>query len=97
MICCVCGKEIIINHGSVEMNGAYCGKCINYINSVDLSECKPIGKIIAEELDQKIAKDIIDVFKKYFTDTKIDEKKVLRLARMLIDTESEGKERPQQY
>lgn len=54
----------------------------------DMSECKSIGQIIAEDLDQAIAKEIIQVFKKYFPNTKIDGKKVLRLARMLIDTES---------
>ena len=33
MICCVCGKEIVINHGSVEMSGAYCDKCIKFVTS----------------------------------------------------------------
>lgn len=37
MICCICGKEIIINHGSVEMNGAYCDKCIKYVTSADVA------------------------------------------------------------
>ena len=54
---------------------------------LDISDCKPIGQIIAEELDQAIAKDIVEVMKKYFPDTQLDEKKVLHLAKMLIESE----------
>lgn len=57
---------------------------------LDLSECKSIGEIIAEELDQMIANDIVKVYKKYFPNTKVDEKRVLHLARLMIATESEG-------
>lgn len=56
-----------------------------------MSEFESVGEIIAKKYYQMVAKDIVEVFKKYFPDTKIDEKKVLGFARMLVDTESEGK------
>jgi hypothetical protein len=64
------------------------GDYIEIDDVLDLGEAKSIGKIYAEEIDKLIAKDIAAVFKKYFPYAKIDEKKVLKLAKMLIAEES---------
>ena len=62
------------------------------VDVLSLDKGKSIGEIFAEELDQMIADDIADVFKKYFPHMEIDYKKVLRLARAVIAEESKGSE-----
>lgn len=59
------------------------------IDAWDLSCGQPIGKILADELDKRISEDIVAVFKKYFPNTTIDEKRVLKLARLLICDEED--------
>lgn len=64
----------------------------NYVvidDALDLGDGKSIGKIIAEELDKMVAKDIVAVFKKHFPHSTIDEKRVMKLTRMLIAEETE--------
>lgn len=59
------------------------------IDAWDLSLGQPIGKMVADELDKRISEDIIAVFKKYFPNSTIDEKRVLKLARLLICDEED--------
>lgn len=56
---------------------------------LNLNGSKPIAQILAEEYDRMIAKDIVEVIKKYFPQSTLDEKKVMRLARMLLAEETE--------
>lgn len=56
----------------------------------NLSFGVPIGKIIAEELDKMIAKDIIEVIKKYFPKSTINEQRIVELARMIVKNEKGG-------
>jgi hypothetical protein len=72
-------------------------KEIGYVTIDDvlsLDKSKPIAEILAEEYDRMIAKDIVEVIKKYFPQSTLDEKKVTRLARMLLaeETKKGGKE-----
>lgn len=69
----------------------FCGY-VKLDDVLSLDETKPIGQILAEEYDQMIANDIIGVIKKYFPNTKIDEKRVIRLARMIVAEEKGGSE-----
>lgn len=65
------------------------GNYVEIDDVLDLGEAKDLGKILAEEYDKLIARDIIEVFKKYFPLSTINEEKVLKLSRMLISEESE--------
>ncbi len=69
----------------------FCGY-VKLDDVLSLDEAKPIGQILAEEYDRMIANDIIGVLKKYFPNTKIDEKRVIRLARMIVAEEKDGAE-----
>ena len=59
MICCVCGKEIVINHGSVEMNGAYCDKCIKYVEKQKITDCAYTDEQIISALEIRMPHDAI--------------------------------------
>ena len=48
-------------------------------------------KLAVKEFDNMICEDIVAVLKKYFPNSAIDERKVLKLARMLIDEERREK------
>ena len=62
MNCCVCGKEIIINHGSPEMNGAYCKKCIGEISDTPkLYTRHEVAEIIAELFGDTCACNFNDI------------------------------------
>jgi hypothetical protein len=63
----------------------------NYVvidDVLDLCDGKSIEKITAEEFDKMVSKDIVAVFKKHFPNSMIDEKRVMKLARMLIAEET---------
>lgn len=59
MICCVCGKEIVINHGSVEMNGVYCDKCIKYVEKQKITDCAYTDEQIISALEIRMPHDAI--------------------------------------
>lgn len=65
------------------------GLCIEIDDVLDLGEAKALEKIFVEEFDKMIAKDIVAVLNKYFPSATVDEKKVIKLARMLIAEETE--------
>ena len=52
-------------------------------------EAKPIGQILAEEYDRMIAKDIVEVIKKYFPKTELNAERVTKLAKMIVAEETE--------
>lgn len=66
--------------------------CVGIDDVLDLSNSKSMAQIIAEEYDRMLSKDIVEVIKKYFPHTTIDEKRVLELARMIITEEMKGGE-----
>lgn len=70
-------------------------------NYVEIDEVLGFGEgedlvdTLIEQYDKLIARDIATVFKKYFPYSTVDEEKVLKLARMLIEeanNEQQGKE-----
>ena len=70
-------------------------KEVGYVTIDDvlsLNNSKSIAEILVEEYDRMIAKDIAEVVKKYFPNTKIDEEKVLEMARMIAYEEKGGAE-----
>lgn len=70
-------------------------KEVGYVTIDDvlsLNNSKSIAEILVEEYDRMIAKDIAEVVKKYFPNTKIDEEKVLKMARMIAYEEKGGAE-----
>lgn len=52
---------------------------------LSLEDSKPIPEIIAAEIDRAISKDIVEVLRKYFPNTIINEEKVTRLARIIVE------------
>ena len=67
-------------------------KKVGYLTIDDvlsLDESRSMAQILAEEYDRMISNDIIEVIKKYFPQSTIDEKKVMRLARMILAEETE--------
>ena len=52
---------------------------------LSLEDSKSIPEIIAAEIDRAISKDIVEVLSKYFPNTVIDEEKVTRLARIIVE------------
>ena len=71
---------------------------VNYIEIdelLDFGEGEDLVADIVAQYDKLIARDIATVFKKYFPYSKVDEEKVLKLARMLMEeanNEQQGKE-----
>ena len=49
-----------------------------------INEYESLGKMLAKSYDRMIAREIADIIEKYLPDRKIDEEKVLELARMLL-------------
>ena len=68
----------------------------NYVEISDVLEdwddVKSPQEIFVEEYDRLICKDIVAVVNKYFPNATIDEKKVMKLAKMLIAEEKKGGE-----
>ena len=64
------------------------GDHVKVTDVLDLSLCKPIGQIVAEELDQAIAREFVVVLKKYLPNSQIDEERVLKFAKMFSAIEN---------
>ena len=52
-----------------------------------LYQSTPIEKLLAEEYDRMISKDIVAVIKKYFPRSALSEERVMKLTRALLDAE----------
>jgi hypothetical protein len=65
------------------------GNYVEIDELLDFDEGKDFVADILAEYDKLIAREISEVFKKYFPFSTINEEKVLKLARMLISEESE--------
>lgn len=64
------------------------GGFVKLDDTISLSDSKPIGKLLAEEYDKMICKDIVEVIRKYLPDTPLDHEKVMKLAKMILAKES---------
>ena len=64
------------------------GDYVKVTDALDFSACKPIGQLLAEELDQAIAREFVVVLKKYLPNYRSDEEKVLKFTKMFLAIEN---------